>query len=150
MYMYLYTCSQYFIPQPSAFLRHLCHTVCLTIISLPPFPSHFLSLFFLFQSIFVTKIASGGLAEMDGRLRLGDKLLKVSRQTSCLLKSSHMPYRTIKHRYTVDRYYTHMHLYYTVHVCTCSWLAKQAITLRLREDWAAWDRVQMHEHVHVL
>ena len=30
-----------------------------------------------FQSIFVTKIASGGLAEQDGRLRLGDKLLKV-------------------------------------------------------------------------
>ena len=29
------------------------------------------------QSIFVTKIASGGLAEQDGRLRLGDKLLKV-------------------------------------------------------------------------
>ena len=30
------------------------------------------------QSIFVTKIASGGLAEQDGRLRLGDKLLLVS------------------------------------------------------------------------
>ena len=26
----------------------------------------------------MTKIASGGLAEQDGRLRLGDKLLKVS------------------------------------------------------------------------
>ena len=32
----------------------------------------------LLQSIFVTKIAPGGLAEVDGRLRLGDKLLKVS------------------------------------------------------------------------
>jgi protein scribble len=30
------------------------------------------------ESIFVTKIASGGLAEQDGRLRLGDKLLKVN------------------------------------------------------------------------
>ena len=30
------------------------------------------------QSIFVTKIAPGGLAEADGRLRLGDKLLHVS------------------------------------------------------------------------
>ena len=30
------------------------------------------------QSIFVTKIAPGGLAEADGRLRLGDKLLQVS------------------------------------------------------------------------
>lgn len=29
------------------------------------------------QSIFVTKIAPGGLAEADGRLRLGDKLLQV-------------------------------------------------------------------------
>lgn len=26
----------------------------------------------------MTKIASGGLAEQDGRLRLGDKLLKVN------------------------------------------------------------------------
>ena len=31
------------------------------------------------QSIFVTKIAPGGLAEADGRLRLGDKLLQVRR-----------------------------------------------------------------------
>lgn len=30
------------------------------------------------QSIYVTKIAKGGLAEQDGRLRLGDKLLSVS------------------------------------------------------------------------
>ena len=30
------------------------------------------------QSIFITKIAAGGLAEQDGRLRLGDKLLSVS------------------------------------------------------------------------
>jgi protein scribble len=30
------------------------------------------------ESIFVTKIANGGLAEQDGRLRLGDKLLKVN------------------------------------------------------------------------
>ena len=29
------------------------------------------------QSIYVTKIAPGGLAEQDGRLRLGDKLLMV-------------------------------------------------------------------------
>ena len=30
------------------------------------------------QSIFVTKIAPGGLAELDGRLRLGDKLVRVN------------------------------------------------------------------------
>ena len=30
------------------------------------------------QSIFVTKIAPGGLAEQDGCLRLGDKLAKVN------------------------------------------------------------------------
>ena len=29
------------------------------------------------ESIFITKIAPGGLAEQDGRLRLGDKLVLV-------------------------------------------------------------------------
>lgn len=33
---------------------------------------------YFFQSIFVTKIAPGGLAEQDGRLRLGDKLSRVN------------------------------------------------------------------------
>ena len=31
------------------------------------------------QSIFITRIAQGGLAEQDGRLRLGDKLISVSK-----------------------------------------------------------------------
>lgn len=31
------------------------------------------------QSIFITRIAQGGLAEQDGRLRLGDKLILVSK-----------------------------------------------------------------------
>ncbi len=35
-------------------------------------------LYYLLQSIFVTKIAPGGLAEQDGNLRLGDKLSKVN------------------------------------------------------------------------
>ena len=30
------------------------------------------------DSIFITKLASGGVAKADGRLRLGDKLLSVS------------------------------------------------------------------------
>ena len=34
-------------------------------------------LLFCLQSIFITKIAPGGIAESDGRLRLGDKLLSV-------------------------------------------------------------------------
>ena len=31
------------------------------------------------DGVFITKIATGGLAEADGRLRLGDRLLSVSR-----------------------------------------------------------------------
>lgn len=30
------------------------------------------------DGVFITKIATGGLAEADGRLRLGDRLLSVS------------------------------------------------------------------------
>ena len=30
------------------------------------------------DGVFITKIAPGGLAEIDGRLRLGDRLLSVS------------------------------------------------------------------------
>ncbi len=45
----------------------------------------------LLQSIFVTKIAPGGLAEQDGRLRLGDKLLSVSSSIICHLSLSLPP-----------------------------------------------------------
>ena len=39
----------------------------------------------------MTKIAPGGLAEADGRLRLGDKLLQVRRDT---ILDVHVLYRT--------------------------------------------------------
>ncbi len=39
------------------------------------------------QSIYITKIAPGGIAEQDGRLRLGDKLLSVS---ACNTKLVHV------------------------------------------------------------
>ncbi len=32
----------------------------------------------IFQSVYVTKVAPEGLAELDGRIHLGDKLLSVS------------------------------------------------------------------------
>jgi hypothetical protein len=43
--------------------------------------------FFVVQAIFISKLAPGGTAELDKRLRVGDKVLSVSHGTSGISSS---------------------------------------------------------------